>query len=369
MIHQMVAKIKKRLKGALQVRSLQQLTPAIQTAFLNAGNSPADFLRLLIAIDLFISKRIEAELARYNLDTRISDQTDRSATIRAYAKVLFEIYCIAAANARQPRLLAIGGQPMLRIAQNVAVDLDQDDGREARRVLAITEGLVLLSLLCGLECDAGRRMVRRLAAGNQRISIRITPKRYASSLVALAMDGQAYCPAPADKRNDQHLQQRLRRDGHGQGSGSIIQVPFFLDLPDGRGSSDINRSEWFTHKSLDDFTSSLLHGSLSFTRDREPFFCPPRLEFTHELIHVLHNARGSNREPWQRQLSAQNQQDWKDAEEYWTITGGDVTENDFNRATGLPSRFGHGGLPLSGLQHGSDYESLTLRRIARNQFD
>ncbi len=368
MIHQMVAKMKKRLKGALQVRSLQQLTPAIQTAFQNAGNSPADFLRLLIAIDRYISDLIAAELRNYNLDARLRDQNDRSANIRAYARTLFEIYGMATANARHPRLLAVGGQDMLRVAQNIAVEPDQNDGRAARRVLAITEGLVLLSLLCSLECAEGRRMVRRLAAANQRISIQLMPKRYASSLVALAMNGQAYCPAPAQKRTDLHLQERLHRDAHGQGSGSIIQVPFFLDLPDGRGSSDVDRSEWFDHKSVDEVTSSLLHGSLSFTRQREPFYCPPRLEFTHELIHVLHNARGSNREPWQRQLSPQNQLDWKDAEEYWTITGGDITENDFNRATGLPSRFGHSGLPLSGLQHGSDYEALTLRQIARNQF-
>lgn len=369
MIHQMVAKIKKRLKRALQVHSLQQLTPDIQLAFQNAGNSPADFLRLLIAIDRFISDCIGVELALYNLDTRLCDQADHSAFIRVLGRTLFEIYCIATANARHPRLLAVGGQAMLRIAQNVGVDLEQGDGREARKVLEITEGLVLLSLLCGLECEAGRCLVRRLAAANQRISIRLASKRYASSLVALAMDGQAYCTAPAQRRTDQHLQQRLRRNGHGPGSGSIIQVPFFLDLNDGRGSSDIDRSEWFDHKSIDDVASELLHGSLSFTRQREPFYCPPRLEFTHELIHVLHNARGSNREPWQRQLSPKNQQDWKDAEEYWTITGGDVTENDFNRATGLPSRFGHSGLPLTGLQPGSAYQDLTLRRIARNQFD
>ena len=71
----------------------------------------------------------------------------------------------------------------------------------------------------------------------------------------------------------------------------------------------------------------------------------------HELIHVLHNACGTNRETV---LAAQFKDVWTNAEEYWTIDGGPINENLFNAEVGLPRRAGHRGIPLDALDPNSE---------------
>jgi hypothetical protein len=368
MIHQMVARIKKRLKRNLQIETLGTLAPWVRGAFNNA-TTPEGFLDLLIALDRLIATRIGIELAHYNLDTPISGQVDRSAEIRAYAEALFEIYCIAAQEADNPRLLAVGGNDLRTVVQNMHKEFDKDDGDEAHLIVDTAYGLILLALLCAMRCNAGRRMVQSLAACGHAITIKLQGRLGDSSLVAGGVNGDAYCTAPKNQRGDVRLYDRLVRNRHkGQGTASVIFVPYCPSNVDGLDYSQIPRSEWFNpeNKNVNVLLSEQLHGSLSFDDTRRPFYCPPRLEFTHELIHVLHNARGTNREFWGNQLIGNNTSDWRNAEEYWTITGGNINENVFNQATGLPRRFGHSGLPLYLLPATSEKATATLRQIAKN---
>jgi hypothetical protein len=86
----------------------------------------------------------------------------------------------------------------------------------------------------------------------------------------------------------------------------------------------------------------IMTGSLSFTRDRSPYYVPSRIELQHELIHVLHNGRGENRE----RIVVGLQQEWTNPEEYWTIAGPTPSENTLGAVLGLPPHYSHIGMPL-----------------------
>ena len=87
-------------------------------------------------------------------------------------------------------------------------------------------------------------------------------------------------------------------------------------------------------------------------RRRPPYrymFLPWETCLMHELIHGIHDMKGENRLDFHSKGCIHEQgievdgRRWPDAEEYWTIEGGSLTENLFHRFLHRPSRSTHDG--------------------------
>jgi hypothetical protein len=128
-------------------------------------------------------------------------------------------------------------------------------------------------------------------------------------------------------------------------------------------SSDEMLTALFEGQSDERALTKILSGSLSFDKNCRPFFTPARIELTHEIIHVLHNARGMNRAETRRLLESE-QKIWSNPEEWWTIAAGEINENQFNQIIGAPDRYGHAGIPLSGLDKSSEWAQKSFKDYA-----
>lgn len=85
--------------------------------------------------------------------------------------------------------------------------------------------------------------------------------------------------------------------------------------------------------------------TLAATRDGNPIFAPTPVLLGHELLHALHDLTGTSRHdvPKAGLTKAGLDAVWSNFEEYWTIKGGEISEEAIRRDYGLAAeRFGHG---------------------------
>lgn len=108
----------------------------------------------------------------------------------------------------------------------------------------------------------------------------------------------------------------------------------------------------------------ILLGSLSFSDRKYAFYTPARIELMHEMLHAAHNGDGVNRAAVKLPAGVP-EKIWTNTEEYATIAGGDLTENDFGAEIGLPDRCGHSGLLPELLPSTSEAASDSLATLSR----
>jgi|GEM_PF-7080422 len=232
-----------------------------------------------------------------------------------------------------------------------------------KKFLSSMKSVVILSLAKACLVSSGKVLVHKLLARKNsgacpwisrpliRLGLRFndTPSSLVTEVVGR---GNAFAVLEEwAGREFAMLPIRLKRlnksvDIEEHGTASFIRFPVWSDTPELCG--DLN-SRGFKACDLDILIDRLILGSFSLTRENKLFYCPLHLEIVHEVIHVLHNFRGTNRA--RLSLSCASTDDqlrgiWKDAEEYWTIQGGKLTENNFNIEMGLPLRYGHSGMAI-----------------------
>lgn len=358
--------------------SSEETPPPLFLAAANALKRVTTFEELLdalAALDSVVCAYVTLELSRYSPSLPIAKQQDRSPAVYRWASVLFEAY----------RRVVVDAGDAIRAPQGdlaVVVGRITIDGKAAatspavKEFLAIVHGFVLLSLWVATRSDLGRQFVARLAQSNAAALVQIQYKGDMSSLLAYVAGAGCYCRAlGGDEVTGADIRCRAGLIAEGTGGPSSLGAPVWLPAegpvtltnlmlkgePEHRAFAF---QEWDTYEGVDAALAKILSGSVSFTRDRAPFYAPPRIDLLHELIHVLHNARGANREKVMT-LTIGERHIFTTAEECWTIVGGDITENGFNALIGAPDRASHGGLPLSGL-HPSDPEAVnTFHALSR----
>jgi len=315
-----------------------------------------DLLDGLAALDGLTCAYTTSELSRYSPTVKIADQKDRSAAVLGRAGMLFEVYrrvlVAAVATVASPKsdLGAVAGRITIDEAAAKA-------NKDVRDFLLGVRGFVLLSLWVASRSPVGAQLVTDLAQSNAAIMIRIFYKEEPASLLAFVAGPGAY--AKSAPRTGEDIRGRTEPITNSSGAPSQLGAPVWLTE---QSAGELEAAS-FKYQTADQALAKILTGSISFTRDRAPFYTPARIELLHELIHVLHNARGSNREKVMT-LTEDEQRAFKDAEEYWTVAGGTISENAFNAVIGAPERWGHSGLMLTSLDPSSKEAGHSLRELA-----
>jgi hypothetical protein len=327
---------------------------------LNGVKNFDDLLRAVAALETLVAAYIGLELTRYSWKTPIAQQPDRGKIITDYAQILFDTYRMVLSGATKSNATPDGE---LASDVNQVRMVDDTPAKDSKPVLACVGSVrdfILLSLWVAARSEPGQKLVAELARTKATLTLRIVYKGAATSLNAYPAGPGVYCTGtgPVDQSADAAT--RLATVTPGVGAGSDMGAPVWLDT---EPLAPELLAATFKRQTVDEALSKILMGSISFTRDRSPFFTPARVELLHELIHVLHNAQGINREKV-KGLTEQEAYAYHDAEEYWTTAGPGITENAFNETLGLPDRYGHGGLPLPDLRPTSPFAKSTFQELA-----
>jgi hypothetical protein len=228
--------------------------------------------------------------------------------------------------------------------------------KEADFLVYVKEAIIL-SFLKALLTESGQHLICKLAktfslySHSLLIRAMLTPEPYSLTTIPKSNDKSSYTTSSLD--SDQSLQGSLYertkpiKQPKEKGSSSILCFPVW--------SKDLSFSDfhliygaYFHDADFSFCLSNIIMGSLSFNQEDTAFYTPMHIEFIHELIHVLHNSRGTNRKELDRQLTEEERNLWSNTEEYWTIEGGHLCENRFNRELLPPvERLGHRGAPLT----------------------
>ncbi|MBA2654888.1 MAG: hypothetical protein H0U71_07485 [Gammaproteobacteria bacterium] len=220
---------------------------------------------------------------------------------------------------------------------------------------------IMLSILKANLSSEGQYFLSRLAASLQQnehdISLMLNYKSTSGSLEISPENMNAYAEGNDNLDENETLQDRVKDIKKNTGASSALIIPVWpehgcsLEQEYGVFFKDYNR--------LERSVENLVGGSFSYDENENIFYTPFHLEIMHEFIHALHNSRGTNREL----LSSMHQGEkkvWKDAEEYWTIKGANISENFLNKIVNAPPRYGHGGFSASAILHPEDNQDLLI---------
>lgn len=350
--------ILRRLNG-----SKGELVPAVKDGLyldamkrLESVTSLADLLGALVGLDALVCARITLMMVDYRLDVPISAQPDRSAQVLTQARFLLAAYQRvlddpAAADAVTASLGPLAGK--------FTVDgATADKSDTALEFLASVRQIVLLSLATGRYSGASKLLFDQLAAAGPAVKILIFYKEEPSSFLAYPGGAHTHCKAVRKSESDD-LTERFSKVEPDDGDPSQMAAPVWLT---GKSAGTLGGTT-FKFINVAAALDQIFIGSLSFTRDQAPFYTPPRIEILHELVHVLHNARGENRER-AAGMTDRERAIWTNPEEYWTIAGDAVAESALNAQIGAPDRYGHSGLPLPFLARATPAAQYSLRQHA-----
>jgi hypothetical protein len=147
------------------------------------------------------------------------------------------------------------------------------------------------------------------------------------------------------KPGKKDAQDKIKSITRGEGSSSLFLMPVW---PEPNQSIKDVFGIYFTDKNaIERAINNLIMGSFSFDEQGGIFYTSMSLEIIHELIHALHNSRGTNRQNIYR--IKEFMLVWKDSEEYWTIKGGKISENSMCDLADGHRRYTHFGLSISSI--------------------
>jgi hypothetical protein len=317
-------------------------------------------LRALRETEITFANYLTRQLSGYELERPIGAQKDLSATIFQYAETLFRAYETVLAT---PGALPTAEGDLAAVIDTLTIAKAPAATPRLRakeeEFLHGVGGFLVLSLWVSSLSGPGRLLISRLAKARKRLTIGIVYRSDPSSLLADPNARGVHAKAAADAgqlteaEDEAQTRHRLTKIVPGPGGESVLSAPVHapgLDDP----------TTMFSTLAVREAMTGVLRGSISFDTKGVPYYSPSRVELMHELLHVHHNALGENRAdlPMNQQLRAV----WKDAEEFWTIEAGDLTESDFAEDLGLPRRRSHSGVRLSGLVPGSDAAQKSFRQ-------
>lgn len=319
-----------------------------------------DLLGAMAALETLVAAYIGLELTRYNWKTPIEQQEDRSTGIANSAQIVFDAYRMVLTGAAKS--IAAPTENLAAVVNQIKIvdDIPAKQSKAVGAFVGAVRDFIVLSLWIATRPEPGRQLVDQLAAAKATLTLRILYKGAATSMNAFPAGPGAYCTGIGEIDETADAVTRVDKVTTGTGAGSDMGAPVWLDT---EPLAPELLAATFTRQTVDEALSKILMGSISFTRDRSPFFTPARVELLHELIHVLHNAQGINREKV-KGLTREEAYAYHDAEEFWTTAGPGISENAFNATLGLPDRYGHGGLPLADLRPTSPLARSSFQELA-----
>jgi hypothetical protein len=323
---------------------------------LRAVKTLDNLLEALLTLEFVVSAKAGLELSRYQWAVPFKDQPTRLPAIREQAMTLYRAYRTVSGDLRKILTGTGGGAGSTNVPKALATVIgritvsDPDKYKGVSEFLNVVRDVLVLSLWVSSRREVGRQLITSLAEEPQAVmTIGIRYKLSPSSLLAYVPPGTADAhgkPVPVVPDNPFFdLFDKTKPIDKGAGSSSDLGAPVWLPEDSKINALDAAPELFTKFMTVDDALERILLGSASFGEGRQTFYTPVRIELMHELIHVLHNARGANREVVAMPKEAQAA--WSNAEEYWVIAGGKMNENRFNAEAGLPKRFGHAGVPLA----------------------
>jgi hypothetical protein len=218
---------------------------------------------------------------------------------------------------------------------------------------------IIISLLKADVYPPGSDFIKKLADTLQNkahmISMMLNYKVSPSSLELSPDALEAYARKISQNYKNKSLKDQIKGIQKNIGASSSLVIPVWPEKEeDFEKSYGIYFKEIFA---IEKAMENLIGGSFSFDKNGNLFYTPFHLEILHELIHSLHNSRGTNREHL-RDVVPEEIGIWKDAEEYWTIAGGNMSENFLNKIINAPLRFGHNGFSASAIMRPEKNEEL-----------
>jgi hypothetical protein len=329
---------------------------------LRAVKTLDDLLEALITLEFVVSAKAALELSRYQWAVPFKNQPSRLPAIREQAMILYWAYRTVSEASR--KVLTSAGGDLARTTAPAALSIvigrigvsDPDKHKGVAEFLAVVRDFIVLSLWVSSRREVGTQLITSLAEEPQAVmTVGIRYKRSPSSLLAYVPPGATGAhgkPVVVSQENSSlDLFDKTKPIDKGTGSPSDLGAPVWLSEDSDINALDVASKLFTRHLTVEDALQRILLGSASFGRGRQIFYTPVRIELMHELIHVLHNARGANREAVSMPEDAKAV--WSNAEEYWVIAGGKMNENRFNAEAGLPERVGHSGVPLASLDPAS----------------
>ncbi|WP_285743940.1 hypothetical protein [Lentzea sp. NBRC 105346] len=314
-------------------------------------------------MERFIADSITLELVKYDTETAIARQTDYSPLIFKHADIAFRVYETVVST---PGAVPEGSGDLAKALSSFQIGrtISTDETLKAMELefLGAVRAFLALSLWVSAEGKPGQRLIASLAQTGKTITIGIAYKSKPSSLMADPNARGVHATAAPDaaamteQETEAQARDRLSKIVRGPGGESVITAPVYAGTLE-------DPTKAFKNTTVRDALWSILRGSVSFNQKGDPYFSPSRVELMHELIHVDHNARGENRADLP--LNKQARDVWKDAEEFWTIEAGDLTESDFARDLVLPRRRSHSGLRL----HAFDPKSADAQKSLKKHFE
>jgi hypothetical protein len=321
----------------------------------------------LLTVEFVVNARAALELSRYQWTVLIKDQPSRVPAIRDQAMILYRAYRTISAEARKVLANPGGGADTLNIRAALGTVIgrivvsDEEKHKGVAEFLTALRDFLVLSLWVSSRTEVGRQLITSLAAEPQaKMSIGIRYKGSPSSLLAYVPPGKvgAYGkPVPVPETNPfLDLFDKSKPIEKGTGSPTDLGAPVWL--PEGVEANVVEVAPALFTKFLtvESALERILLGSASFGEGRQVFYTPVRIELMHELIHVLHNARGANREAVYMPKDVKGV--WSSPEEFWAITGGKMNEDLFNAEAGLPNRHGHSGIAMVSLDPASEVAAV-----------
>jgi len=320
----------------------------------------------LSSLDKLVCARIGGHLKEYKLDVPIKKQpglskypiTQGDFLLGAYLQVLSDPI---AARAVTEVVTTHLGPPADKFPYSQR-KTDQD--QTVLPFLLAARQMVILSLAVGMNSGA-TQVLFNLFRNVKHATVGMSYKDAPGSLLATAASAACYCVSVRPTSEPATLRERYAEVVSGNGGPSELGFPVWL--ADQRKDRD-RLDTPFKFITVEDARRQCLSGSLSFTAGEVPYYSPPRFDILHELIHVLHNASGENRQSagdgTPSEMTTDERAVWTNPEEYWTIEGGPLTENHMNPLIGLPPRHGHSGVPLWCLKPEAKLAQFTLREIA-----
>lgn len=338
----------------------------VQQDVIDAIVRSKDASELLTAVGHFermVVSFSNTNLAKLDPNKSLADQADKLKTCGEAISALTRVNILLSNNA--PALLASGNLPKIqeiynriRIMQPDPVDerdlprgaksSDVETSRKNEMIfIENMRNTLLLSLLRTATMPSGSALIDRLHEimldRNHIINITTVYVGDPDSMAMSPIDRSKACAKPEPGAQNLALDVKLKRIIKVEGSGSILNVPVWTE----------SESEYFrrrgvyflNQRDLVQAQERVLYGSCVFDRNGTLTYIPFQLEIEHELIHALHNSRGTNRA--NIRMDHDMRRLWSTAEEYWSICCGKTNEWRLADDMGVARRGTHSALPAA----------------------
>lgn len=354
---------------------------------LDEAKSYSEIFRLITAIEKNIFAKINHNLKKINKEKPFLDQVQLLNKIRGLVIILININKIyiqrfddffkSQSNSDIYSLYEkfyldageLNFENILAINENADVASIKQSNINAKEFLNHMRNLAIISLMKADLSEEGNYFIKKLNKSLQEkdhhIGCTLTYKINPSSLELSPNSTKAYARIKEEfKDTSLPLPARIKPIDKNTGSSSALVIPFW---PEMEKDFEQNYGIYFKNsKSIERAFENLAGGSFSFDKNGDMFYTPFHLEVIHELIHGLHNSRGTNRNLIHAMVEMERDI-WKDAEEYWAITGGKISENFFTKLVNAPLRYGHSGLSASVILKQKENEEM-LKVTPKNLF-